>query len=88
MTVSVLLYSRPDCCLCEEMKAIIADVHTDTTFTFTEVDISTQPDLAVRFGQEIPVLFVNGRKAFKYRVSAGALRRRLSRALPQAERPV
>ncbi len=82
MTISVTLYSRPGCCLCEDMKAIVAKVRTDTAFTLTEIDISTRPELEARFGQDIPVLFVNGRKAFKYRLTAGALRRRLSRPLP------
>ena len=66
------------------MKAVVAQVQSDTALRVTEVDISTQPELEARFGQEVPVLFVNGRKAFKYRVTAGALRRRLNRILPEA----
>ena len=84
MTHSVTLYSRQGCCLCDAMKAIVAEVQTDTAFSLTEIDISTQPELEARFGQDIPVLFVNGRKAFKYRVTARALRRRLRRTLPEA----
>ena len=80
MTPSVTLYSRPGCCLCDDMKAILAAVQADTAFTVTEIDISTQPKLEARFGQDIPVLFINGRKAFKYRLTAGALRRRLHRS--------
>ena len=73
------LYSRPDCCLCEEMKAVLAQVRQGLPFDLEEIDISPDPELEARFGQEIPVLFVNGRKAFKYRLSAGELRRRLTR---------
>ena len=80
MTPSVTLYSRPGCCLCDDMKAIVAEVQADTAFTVTEIDISTQPELEARFGQDIPVLFINDRKAFKYRLTAGALRRRLHRS--------
>ena len=79
MTVSLTLYSRPGCCLCEDMKAVLAEVELDPPFDLEEVDISTQAELEERFGQEIPVLFVNGRKAFKYRVTSRELRRRLSR---------
>jgi hypothetical protein len=46
----------------------------------TVVDVGTSLDLTRRFGHEVPVLFLDGRKAFKYRVTAGALRRRLWRA--------
>ncbi len=76
--VVLTLYSRPECCLCEEMKEILARVQKDIPFTLEQIDISTDPELESRFGQEIPVLFVNNRKAFKYRLTAGELRRRLA----------
>ena len=84
MTPAVTLYSRPGCCLCDDMKAMVAEVQTDTPFTLTEIDISAQPELEARFGQDIPVLLINGRKAFKYRLTAGALRRRLRRSGAEA----
>ena len=71
------LYSRPDCCLCEEMKAVLAQVRQSILFDLEEIDISPDPALETRFGQEIPVLFVNGRKAFKYRLTERELRKRL-----------
>ncbi len=86
MNVSLRLYSRPDCCLCEDMKAVLAEVEPDLPFDLEEVDISTQAELEARFGQEIPVLFVNGRKAFKYRVTSQELRRRMSRERPSRAR--
>ncbi|MGH7964956.1 MAG: glutaredoxin family protein [Candidatus Binatia bacterium] len=78
--LTLTLYSRADCCLCEEMKVVLAQVRRDIPFTLEEIDIATDPELESRFGQEIPVLFVNSRKAFKYRLTAGELRRRLARA--------
>ena len=86
MTVSLTLYSRPGCCLCEDMKAVLAEAELDPPFDLEEIDISTQPELEERFGQEIPVLFVNGRKAFKYRVTSRELRRRLRRERLSRER--
>jgi len=77
--VSLTFYSRPDCCLCEDMKTVLAQVRRDTPFDLEEIDIETDPELESRYGQEIPVLFVNGRKAFKYRLTASELRRRLAR---------
>jgi glutaredoxin len=77
--LQLTLYSRPECCLCEEMKSILARVRLDIPFDLEEIDISDSAGLEARFGQEIPVLFVNGRKAFKYRLTAGELRRRLAR---------
>jgi len=79
LMLTLTLYSRADCCLCEEMKAVLAQVQENIPFTLEQIDISTDPELESRFGQEIPVLFVNGHKAFKYRLTAGELRRRLAR---------
>jgi glutaredoxin len=77
--VRLTLYARPDCCLCEEMKTVLAQVRQEIPFDLQEIDIETDPALESRYGQEIPVLFVNGRKAFKYRLTVGELRRRLAR---------
>jgi hypothetical protein len=42
-----------------------------------EVDVDSQVELQVRFGEEVPVLFINGRKAFKFRVSERELRAKI-----------
>ena len=80
--LTLTLYSRPECCLCEEMKAVLTQVRQAAPFELEEINISLDPELEARFGQEIPVLFVNGRKAFKYRLTASELRRRLAREGP------
>jgi len=71
------VYSRPGCHLCDEMKAIIADVldATHTPASVEEINVETSADLEDRFGLEVPVLLVNGRKAAKYRIAAEDLRR-------------
>ena len=75
--VELTLYSRPGCHLCDDIKAIVAPVAHELGWIVKEIDISGQPELESRFGQEIPVLFVGERKAFKYRLTESALRRRL-----------
>jgi len=75
--VELTLYSRPGCHLCDDMKAIVTPVARELGWIVKEIDISGQPELESRFGQEIPVLFVGERKAFKYRLTESALRRRL-----------
>ena len=73
------LYSRPGCHLCDEMKAVIqqASGTVDPSITVEEIDISTDPELEARYGLEIPVLLVDGKKAAKYRVTEGELTRML-----------
>ena len=78
--IAITLYSRPGCHLCDDMKAIVARVVrvVSPSAIVEEIDISSDPDLESRYGTEIPVLMVNGKKAAKYRVTENALRRMLN----------
>jgi glutaredoxin len=75
----VEIYSKRDCCLCDQAKAVLDRVRAEVPFELVEVDIEGNPELMARFRTEIPVVFVGGRKAFKYRVDETELRRRLAR---------
>lgn len=75
----VVLYSKPGCHLCDEMKHVVDRVGSRMPFTLTVVDISTDPDLLARYGLEIPVLEIDGRKAAKYRITEGELEDTLAR---------
>jgi glutaredoxin len=71
----VTIYSRPGCHLCDEMKAVVTRVARRIPLEIEEVDISGDADLEARYGLEIPVLLVEGRKAAKYRIGEEDLRR-------------
>ena len=73
----LVLYSRVDCCLCDEMKTVIRQVAHRTPVDVEEIDIDSSADLKQKYGEEVPVLFINGRKAFKYRLTARKLAARL-----------
>lgn len=75
--ISLTLYSRPACHLCDEMKAVVARVAGAIPLSLQEIDISTDPTLEARYGLEIPVLLVEGKKAAKYRVTETELTRLL-----------
>ena len=78
-TMRLTLYGRPECHLCHEMRAVVDAIRADVPFDLDEVDIDGDAALVAAYGEEIPVLLVNGRKAFKYRVTPAALRARLAR---------
>jgi hypothetical protein len=78
--IPVVVYERAGCCLCEKMLAVVEQLSAEFRLDVQQVDISQDAGLEERFGHEIPVLFVAGRKAFKYRVTAAELRRRFERA--------
>ncbi len=75
--ISLTLYSRPGCHLCDEMKAVVARVAGAIPLSLQEIDISTDPTLEARYGLEIPVLLVEGKKAAKYMVTETELTRLL-----------
>ena len=77
MTARVTLYTRVDCHLCDDAKAVLEDVRRERPFELTTVDVDTDPALVEAYGLEVPVILVDGRKAFKYRVDAQSLRARL-----------
>jgi glutaredoxin len=76
--ISLTIYSRPGCHLCDEMKAVVNRVAESIPLQLEEIDISTSRELEERYGLEIPVLMVEGKKAAKYRVGEEELRRVLA----------
>lgn len=75
--VRVEIYSKPGCHLCDEAKAVIARVRRSMLFDLVEINIEESPAHYDQFKEEIPVIFINGKKAFKFRVDEKAFRRYL-----------
>ncbi len=75
------LYTRPGCHLCDDLKLLCERLAGEFAIRLVEVNIETDPELRARYDQEIPVLFVDGRKAVKYRTTEEALRRLFRRRL-------
>jgi hypothetical protein len=78
--IRLRLLSRPDCHLCEAMRAEVDSLLADEPREWEVVDVDTDANLARRYGDEIPILFVNGRLFAKIRLPRLAARLRLLRA--------
>lgn len=78
----VVLYSKPGCHLCDEARTVVEAVCAETGESYDEVDITTSEDLMARFGEEIPVTFVDGRQHDYWRVDPQRLREALAREAP------
>ncbi len=76
----VTLYSKPDCHLCEEAKRLLKQLQTEHPFSLQEINILEHETLATQYGEEIPVVLIDGRKAFKYRIDPEQFVRRLRRS--------
>ena len=81
----VTIYSRPGCRLCDEAKANIIAAGCDDLFSLEEINIDDDEQLQERYRHEIPVVLINGIKAFKYKVDAAEFRKKLRR-LAHAEK--
>lgn len=73
----ITLYGRPGCHLCDEARAVIERVCADTGERYLELSVDDDPALAERFGEEVPVTFVDGRQHDFWRVDEARLRRAL-----------
>lgn len=81
------LYTRAGCHLCDEMKAELEPLAHEFGLALQEVDVDGDTDLRRRFGEEVPVLFLAGRKVAKYRLDTQQLRRLLAREQERKARP-
>lgn len=75
----VAVFSKPDCHLCEEAKSLLQQLQAAHPFLLQEIDITTDPELLRQYGAEVPVIVINQRKAFKYRLEPRQFLRYLQR---------
>jgi glutaredoxin len=74
----VTLYTRAGCCLCEDAKRVLEAVRRRASFDLDEVDIDADVGLREAYNDEVPVIAINGSKAFKYRVTERELLKKLA----------
>jgi hypothetical protein len=80
--MQLTLYGRKDCCLCDEMAGVVAEVAAERGLAVAKVDVDDDPALARAYGDEVPVLCLGERRLVSGRVSARALRAMLTRHAP------
>jgi glutaredoxin-like protein DUF836 len=85
--VRLRLYSRPGCDLCEEMQTEVDALLRERPRNWDVIDVDSDPELADRYGESIPVLFVNDRLFAKVRLPRLGIRFRLLRAAEKEESP-
>jgi len=74
----VILYTRKGCHLCEVVKESLVKLSRRGGFTWDAVDVDSDPELKRRYNDEVPVVFIDGHKAFKYHMNEQDFLRRLS----------
>jgi hypothetical protein len=82
--IRLRLLSRPGCHLCEEMRREVDAILGEEPHEWEIVDVDSDPDLAKRWGDSIPVLFVNEHLFAKIRLPQVAPRLRLFRMVARS----
>ncbi len=75
-TSRVVLYVRAGCHLCAEARELVRAVAGPGV---TEVDVDSDPELVRRYGEQVPVVAVDGRQVGFWRIDAGRLQAALDR---------
>jgi glutaredoxin len=81
MKPQVTLYTRSGCCLCADAKQVIAAARERVDFDYSEIDIDTDEELVRLYNDEVPVIAINHRKAFKYKVNMNEFLKKLAASI-------
>jgi glutaredoxin-like protein DUF836 len=81
-THRVRLYHAQGCHLCERARAVVAEVRAEVPFELEEIDIGGDPELEAAYREWLPMVEIDGRRAFVYHVDPGAFRRKVSAQSP------
>jgi glutaredoxin len=75
---TVTLYTRAGCSCCDKAKAVLERARKRHRFAIETIDVDGDPELAARYGLEVPVVAVDGRVRFRGVVNPVLLERLLA----------
>lgn len=64
--VTLVLYSRNHCHLCEDMQLQLEELQGEYGFELVVRDVDTHPDWASAYGDEVPLLFAENVEICRY----------------------
>ena len=68
MTLHVRIYSKKECHLCDDAKDVLRRIASRYPLTIEEIDIEKDAAAFEQFHEEIPVIFLEDTKLFKYKI--------------------
>jgi glutaredoxin len=80
MAPKITFYHAPECHLCAAARRVLKAARAEQEFELEEVDISGDAELEARYREWLPVVEIDGERAFTYFVQPDALLRRLAQA--------
>jgi hypothetical protein len=83
----VTLIGKPGCHLCQDARAVVEQVCAEVGTGWQEISILDDGQLAEEYGEQIPVVLVDGARHSYFRVEPEALRDALAGRRPWRLRP-
>jgi glutaredoxin len=77
--VTVTIYGRPGCHLCDDALVVLERVRADVPFDLRRVNIEDDDALLRAYLERIPVVALDGEEVYDYHVDEADLRSRLAR---------
>lgn len=74
----VTVYTKPGCHLCEEAVRVLQRTQKLHPFALEEVNVQADPALLAEYGEQIPVVTLNGTFLSEYVVDEARLRQLLA----------
>jgi hypothetical protein len=63
--LTITVYNRAQCCCCHKAIEVLKSYQRAYGFQIEQVDVDSDPALAEKYGQSIPVVAVGGKVRFK-----------------------
>jgi glutaredoxin len=80
--ITIEIMTKSGCSLCDDAREIIEQVIAEIPAEIKMTDIESDPDLLERYKEKIPVVLINGKESFVYKVHPITLRKKLEQLLP------
>ena len=79
MSISVEIFSRGGCHLCEVAEEVVREVQKEISFDLKVTLIDDSPELSAKYGEEVPVTLINGERHDYFRIDRERFRNALLR---------
>jgi len=77
--IEVSIYSRSNCHLCEVALAVLEEIRSELDFQITKILIDGKPELEEKYGEQVPVILINGQPHDFFRVDPERFRLAISK---------
>jgi len=77
--VKVTIFSRSNCHLCEVALEVLVGLQEESGFVIEKILIDGGPELEKKYGEQVPVILINGQMHDFFRVDPERFRNSISR---------